>query len=177
MVEMSPSEIGDTIVGSRVQKNARRAFSIAEILVVLAIFSMMVGVFVTGFSSLQKGFSHELELKDEIQKAIRLARYEAGKSQMRVFIWYPADHSYIGITGDDGKELKKIDLTDKIPFQFLDAKDNRELASICVDPSGVLTPFRLAYRAENREFQTYKVDGPHWWSLSCGPTVMTERPE
>jgi hypothetical protein len=142
-----------------------------EILIVLAIFSMMVGVFVTGFSSLQSGFGRELELKDEMQRAIRFARHEAGKSQMRVFIWHPADHSYIALTRDDGnvvkikvkvaggdEELEKIDLKDKIPFQFLDAKANRELASICVDPSGVLTPFRLAYRAEDREFQTYKVD-------------------
>ncbi|MDR2377715.1 MAG: type II secretion system GspH family protein [Puniceicoccales bacterium] len=150
---------------------SRQAFSIAEILIVLAIFSAMVGVFVTGFGSLQGGFSHTLALHEEVQRAIRLARNEAGKSQMSVFIWYPADHSSIGITRDNGevvkikvkttdgdKELDKIELPDKISFQFLDAKDNRELASICVDPSGVLTPFRLAYRAENRAFQTYKAD-------------------
>ncbi|MDR2420118.1 MAG: type II secretion system GspH family protein [Puniceicoccales bacterium] len=153
------------------KKSLCQAFSILEILIVLAIFSMMVGVFVLGFGSLQDGFKRELELKDEMQRAIRSARHEAGKSQMRVFIWYPADHSCIRITRDDGQvvkikvkvandyeEVEKIDLKDKIPFQFLDAKANRELASICVDPSGVLTPFRLAYRAEDREFQTYKVD-------------------
>jgi prepilin-type N-terminal cleavage/methylation domain-containing protein len=165
MVEMNPSGTGNKALRSLGTENTCRAFSIVEILVVLAIFSMMVGVFVTGFSSLQNGFSRDLELKDEIQQAIRLARREAGKSQMNVFIWYPVDHSYIGITrgdgkiiDDDGKELPKIDLKDKIPFQFLEVEANRELASICVDPSGVLTPFRLAYRAENREFQTYEVD-------------------
>jgi type II secretory pathway pseudopilin PulG len=140
------------------KKISCQAFSIAEILIVLAIFSAMVGIFVTGFSSLQNGFSRDLELKDEIQQAIRRARYLSGKSQTNVFIWYPVDHSYIGITGDDGKELQKIDLTDKTSFQFLEAEANRELASIRVDPSGVFTPFRLAYRAENREFQTYEVD-------------------
>jgi type II secretory pathway pseudopilin PulG len=91
------------------RKQSHQAFSIVEILIVLAIFSAMVGVFVTGFGSLQKGFSRTLALHEEVQRAIRLARREAGKSQMGVFIWYPADHSHIGITRDDGKALKVVD--------------------------------------------------------------------
>jgi type II secretory pathway pseudopilin PulG len=157
-VVTNPSEIGDISAIISAVRSSRQAFSIAEILVVLAIFSAMVGVFVTGFSSLQKGFSHELELKDEVQQAVRRARYWSGKVLKCVFLWYPKDHSYLGITDDEGKELQKIDLPDGIPFQFLDPKANQELPSVRVDPSGVVAPFRLAYRAENREYQTYKMD-------------------
>jgi hypothetical protein len=129
-----------------------------EIVIVLAIFSAMVGVFVIGFSSLPNEFSPGLGIKAEVQQAIHRARYWSGKLQAHVFLWYPKDHSYLGITDSEGKELQKIDLIDGIPFQFLDSEENRELASIRVDPSGVITPFRLTYRAENREFQTYKAD-------------------
>jgi type II secretory pathway pseudopilin PulG len=137
---------------------SRQAFSIAEILIVLAIFSAMVGVFITGFSSLQGGFSHTLALHEEVERAIRRARHGSGKVQDSVFIWYPSDHSFLGITDDKGKELEKIELPDKLAFQFLETEASRELPSLRVDPSGVLTPFRLAYRAENREFQTYKAN-------------------
>ncbi|MDR0444967.1 MAG: type II secretion system GspH family protein [Puniceicoccales bacterium] len=140
------------------RSNSHGAFSVIEIVVVLAIFSAMVGVFVVGFSSLKDGFSRELELKDEVQQTIRRARWWSGKLRTRVFLWYPKDHSYLGITDDEGKELQKIDLTNGIPFQFLNSEENRELASLCVDPSGVITPFRLTYRTGNREFQTYKAD-------------------
>lgn len=140
------------------RKQSRQAFSVAEILIVLAIFSAVVGVLITGLGSLQKGFSRTLALYGEVQRAIRLARYQSGKTQGSVFIWYPSDHSYLGITDDTGKELEKIELPDKLAFQFLEVEASRELPSLRVDPSGVLTPFRLAYRAENREFQNYKAD-------------------
>jgi len=149
------------------RKHSRRAFSLAEILITLAIFSATVGIFVTGFGSLQNGFSHQLELPEQVQLAIRLARKWSGRLQKPVFLWYPPDHSSLQITDDDGKAVGsdekkdpgKIELVDKTPFQFLDAKANRELPSLRIDPSGVVTPFRLAYREEkNRAFQTYKAD-------------------
>ena len=82
------------------------AFTLVEVVVVIALMAVMIGVFVANLDSLTGG---ELRrpLPDILQKAVRDARYEAASTKEPVTLSFDAERGVFVVRAQDGTIAKE----------------------------------------------------------------------
>lgn len=157
---------------SKASTRHERGFSLVEILIVLALITVIGGLFVTNLDSIFDGLG-DPPPPELLHKAVREARFEAASTKGTVYLSYDSESGKYKLSGQDGESIAELNSgldteysSDQIEFfqilpekglSSLNAGDGERvrIASVRFNPDRSSTPFvaKMEYddiRSEHR---------------------------
>ena len=143
-----------------VRRPSKKAFSVIEILIVIALFSLATTLVVFNFEGLIRSYT-EKSIEGLFDEALRKARFEAIATQTPMHLWYDAESSTLKI--DDAlttiasyptqlsKETTSVEFFPRLPSDSLsDARSFKAgdvpLPYLLCTPQGITPPVKVVLK-------------------------------
>lgn len=127
-------------IGRRASESLRRAFTLIEVLIVIALFGAVTALVVTDFGTLVDG-AKETTAFDGVRDGVNAARVAARDAGVPVRVSWAQDNHALRVVVNDVAKDYPVAGAESVTFAFVD-EDNGEkpVDTLVFHPSGAATP-------------------------------------